>query len=268
MVEAYGWDGGDAWPRRAIGAFGYALLARQASPLVVHGRALAAEIEAETGVTPAVVPLVPHNLPAEAQVDAASRTHALAALRLEQETLHVATFGLTDRRTKGIELVVGALAELRGRGIGARLHVVGEAPPGELQVVRDTAAELEVGDDVIIHGRVSPERLTLFLRAVDVGVQIRRSPRLTLSGSVADCFAFGVPTVTTDELAVELEAPSYVAAVPPTADSLVLAEAIERLLRSRRDGPSRIESERQGYVARHSVARYVSGLLQALDVDS
>src|SRR5438552_6771292 len=55
-----------------------------------------------------------------------------------------------------------------------------------------------------------PSRSTLFpyttlFRSVDLAVQLRTSAMLSLSGSLADCLAFGLPTVTTVDLAAEME---------------------------------------------------------------
>jgi FkbM family methyltransferase len=267
MVEAYGWDDPQARGARAEGS-GYGLLARQASPLLVHGHALARSIADETGVAPKVVPFVPYRAPAEARVDESSIAHARLQLGLAAGSVHAATFGFVDRRTKGHHLVLGALAWLRSWGVPIHLHVVGGAPEGELEELAKLVGELEVAHAVTFHGRVPSERLELFLRAVDVAIQIRTSERLTLSGSVTDCFAFGAPTVTTDDLALELDAPSYVATVRPRTSSLLLAEAVESIVSLRRNEPREIDGERVAYLSRRSAATYASTLLASLEIET
>jgi FkbM family methyltransferase len=266
MVEAHGWDDPETSSVRGQGS-GYGVLARVASPLVVHSHALADVIVKETGVMPVVVPFVPYRVPSEPAFDASSVARSRRALGLGDDAVHVATFGFVDRRTKGHDTIVGALAWLAGWDLPVHLHVVGDAPPGELVELSTLAGELGVSESVTFHGRVPAERLELFLRAIDVAIQIRTSGRLTLSGTAADCFAFGAPTVTTDDLAAELDAPSYVATVPPEASSLLLAEAMERLISLRREQPNTIEGERVAYLARRSVASYAGSLLDALEID-
>ena len=95
MVESYGYDRGAAWTATLLSrsgravradevgeflvnldrlpAVGYDLIARQASPLIVHGSSLAERIHRETGVRPAVVPFVPYNVPKLQTIDGAAR---------------------------------------------------------------------------------------------------------------------------------------------------------------------------------------------------
>ena len=50
-----------------------------------------------------------------------------------------------------------------------------------------------------------------------------------LSGALADCIAFGVPTVTTQDIADEMNAPRYVVTTGSATSSLLIAEAIDGL---------------------------------------
>ena len=124
MIEAYGYDRGDAWLAQLLSkhrqvqaedladllhnldelpTLGYDLIARLASPLVVHSRSLAGRIETETGVKPVALPFVPYNLPAVETVDSDIRMRARGTLNLSDKRFHVATFGFVDQRTKGAE---------------------------------------------------------------------------------------------------------------------------------------------------------------------
>lgn len=286
MVESYGYDRGDAWTAELLSSdtrtiypeqipdylldldrlpsLGYHIIAREASPLIVHGRVLADRIEAETGVTPAVVPFIPYNVPSAETIDDAACAGARAALGLLDDELHVATFGIVDRRTKGSDLIVGATAWLQRWGVPAHLHIVGDAPPNERQALERIAAELEVIPNVTFHGHVPRTVLEQFLLAVDVAVQIRTNAILSLSGSLSDCLVFGVPTVTTSDLAIELDAPSYVATTTPATSSLLLAEAVESLGQRRRQDAGAIEAERRDYLSRRSVGVYARALLEVL----
>ena len=286
MVESYGYDRGEAWTAMLLSrngrtvradevgelllnldrlpAIGYDLIARQASPMIVHGSSLAERIHRETGVRPAVVPFVPYNVPELQTIDGAARERCRQTLGLSDDVVHVATFGIVDSRTKGTDLVIGALSWLHTWGRVAHLHIVGGTPPEEGTSLASLAAELGIAPYVTLHGRVDAATMRDFLLAVDVAVQIRMSTVLSLSGALADCMAFGVPTVTTQDLADEMGAPPYVVTTGTATSSLLIAEAIDGLCERRRRNAPTIEAERREYLAPRTVDAYARGLLNAL----
>jgi len=286
MVESYLYDRGAAWTAALLSrngqavrpeeigdfllnldrlpAVGYDLIARQASPLIVHGPGLAERIFAETGIRPEIVPFVPYNVPEVETIDAAARERCRRLLGLRDDVVHVATFGIPDSRTKGTDLIVGALSWLHSWGRPAHLHVVGELPQEEGESLARLADQLEITPHMTFHGRVNGATLREFLLAVDLAVQLRMSAVLSLSGALADCVAFGVPTVTTQEVADEMGAPAYVVTTGSATSSLLIAEAIEGLCEQRRREVAAIEAERRAYLETHSVDAYARGLLAAL----
>jgi FkbM family methyltransferase len=288
MIEAYRYYRGDPWTAKLlmshgrpirhdeIGEFlvdldrlpaiGYDVIAAEASPLIVHGRALAERILVETGVEPLVIPFVPYNLPT-GSITQPARAHARDNLGLRETILHLATFGYVDRRTKAIDLVLGAASWLHNWGIDMHLHLVGDAHADEQDALASLAGELGIAGHVTFHGHVPRATMDRFLVAVDVAVQLRTSSVLSLSGALADCIAFGVPTVTTDDLVQELEAPSYICGCRSPASSLMIAESIDAL-RDRRDDVDAIESERLGYLGRRSAQSYARALLEGLGLEA
>ncbi len=98
----------------------------------------------------------------------------------------------------------------------------------------------------------------------DVAVQLRSSARLSLSGTLADCIAFGIPTVTTETIAQELDAPSYVATTPAATSSLLVAEAILSLQGRRQAEAESLDQERRDYLDRRSADSYARELLDAI----
>jgi glycosyltransferase involved in cell wall biosynthesis len=206
---------------------------------------------------------VPYNVPARALTEE-ELERSRAELGLASDVLHVATFGFVDRRTKGADIIIGAAAWLRGWAVPLELHIVGEVSPEERRLLEQLRDDLELGDLVVFHGRVSAALLNDFLLAVDVAVQLRTSTVLSLSGALADCIAFGVPTVTTQDVAGEMDAPSYVHAVNSRTSSLLVAEAIDGLRQVRRTEFEKIEDERRDYLSRRSVDAYARSLLEAL----
>jgi FkbM family methyltransferase len=290
MVEAYRHDRGDPWTAELISrpsmvvreeqlvdlvndldrlpSHAYDIIARQASPLIVHGRALAENIFHDTGVQPVVVPFVPYNVPSCEVIDDAVVARARKALGLADDLLHVGTFGIVDRRTKGIGYIVAALGWLRNWNIRTCLHIVGYSPMVEALSVHRLASDLDISDDIVLHGHVPRPRLEQLLLALDVAVQLRTSSRLSLSGGVADCIAFGVPTVTTEIVAQELDAPSYVVRCPTIVSSLLVAEAIAALRDRRRTDMAAIEADRREYLQVRSADRYAQSVLAALGLGS
>jgi FkbM family methyltransferase len=286
MVEAYRHDRGDPWTANLISrpsvavreeelvdlvndldrlpSIGYDIIARQASPLIVHGQTLADNIFQDTGIRPVVVPFVPYNVPTMEVIDDATRKHARTALALSGDVLHIGTFGIVDRRTKGIGLIAAAMRWLRDWGIRPLLHIVGYAPGTEIRAVRRLSSELGISENVVFHGHLSRAKLEEFLLAVDLAVQLRTSSRLSLSGGVADCIAFGVPTVTTENVANELEAPSYVTTCPSVTSSLLVAEAIMALADRRGKDSAAVEAERRDYLRKRSAEGYAMSILAAL----
>jgi glycosyltransferase involved in cell wall biosynthesis len=289
MVEAYRHDRGDQWtaellsrpshPVRAeelldllvdldrLPSIGYDLIAQQASPLIVHGETVADTILHDTGSRPIVIPFVPYNLPSVSPIDENVVEDAGSSLGLATDIMHIGTFGIVDRRTKGIDLIIAAAAWLQAWGVAAQLHIVGESSWLERRALRRLAGELELDRELLFHGHVSRAQLEQFLLGVDVAVQLRTSSRLSLSGTLADCIAFGIPTVTSANSAAELEAPSYVVTTPPRTSSLLTAEAILSLRDRRRSDMAVIERERQAYLARRSPYGYARGLLSALGLE-
>jgi glycosyltransferase involved in cell wall biosynthesis len=290
MVESYDYDRGAAWTAQLIStpgqtvrpdqlpelihdldrlpAVGYDMIARQASPLIVHGRALADAIFDETGVRPVVVPFVPYNVPSRDVIDDAARRQAREALGMTDDVLHVATFGVVDRRTKGNGLIVAAVPWLLSWGIPTRLHIVGDSPAVESRTLRRLADDLDIRGDIVMHGHVPRRTLEQFLIGIDVAVQLRTSARLSLSGGVLDCFAFGVPTVTTENVADELDAPSYVMTTPAVTSSLLVAEAVAGLRDRRWSTTVEIDVERRDYLRARSVEGYAQAVLAALELGS
>jgi FkbM family methyltransferase len=286
MVEAYRHDRGDAWtaellsmPSRTVypeelldlladldrlPSLGYDIIARQASPLIVHGRTLADSIFHETATSPVVVPFVPYNIPRVTVIDDEARARARQALGLAADVLQIGTFGIVDRRTKGLDLIVAAIAWLRSWDIRAELHIVGQAPLVERHALRRLARSLGIDGEIVLHGHAPRAVLEDFLLGVDVAVQLRSSARLSLSGTLADCIAFGVPTVTTEIIAEELDAPPFVATCPTITSSLLIAEAILSLRDLRRKDTAAIDSERRNYLSRRSADGYARALLAAL----
>jgi len=243
---------------------GYAEIARDAQPLVLHSKSAVGRIAAETGVEARWLPMVPYRLPEQATLTRSDRQNARHRLGIENGTFAIGIHGGVDIRTKHADTIVEALGWLRTWGVDARVYFVGGCP--EQHVLEGWAARAKVLDRVHFVGRVSEEVYRDYLLGVDVGLQVRTSRVLTMSGAVLDCFAFGVPVVASESILSEVEAPVYAHAVPDVLSPLLLAES---LLGARDAGvtPTQIERERAEYVAVNSPEFYARRLLALLEIE-
>jgi FkbM family methyltransferase len=288
MVEAYCTDRGLRWTAGLLGssgapvdaseiehfvsdldalpACGYAQLAATASPLVVHSASLRTRVHAETGVEPVCVPFVPYNRP-PGPLDAGRHALARGELGIADDVVALATFGAVDRRTKCTDLAVSCTSWLRDWGRKVHLYVVGALTSTEDAGLAELVRELDLGDIVTFTGHVPRSTLENYLCAVDAAVQLRSSRILTLSGSLADCIAYGVPTVTTSELFIEHDAPpAFVGEVRSPTSGLLAAEAVEGLLDVRRTTFAEVERSRLAYLEKRSGDGYARALLGALEL--
>lgn len=91
-------------------------------------------------------------------------------------------------RNKGIDLMLRALAQLRARGVAARLTVAGEGP--EQPALQSLATDLGLGDVVALTGWVDP---AAYLPTLDLFVLPSRVEPFGLV--VAEAMAAGVPVI-------------------------------------------------------------------------
>jgi glycosyltransferase involved in cell wall biosynthesis len=282
MFEVYRPDRGNDWVAQLVGATGgggdvadflqnldalpaYRYLATASHPLIVHSSVLAERILGETGRRPALVPFVPYNMPLH-PIDVAAHQRAREGLGLEDDVLELATFGIADRRTKRTDVAIVCASWLRDWGRRVRLHVVGHVPPPEKVHLDRLVRELDLNDLVRFTDHVSREVLNDYLTGVDAAIQLRSSRLLSLSGSLADCIAYGVPTIASSAVAAEHSAPDYVHPIGSPTSGLLVAEAAERLGDTRKSRLTELNDARTAYLAERSGERYARGLLQALEL--
>ncbi len=244
---------------------GFWEIARRARMLVMHAPSAAARIASETGVTPRLLPFANQRAP---QGDVTEEVRAAARTRLGFDdgalagTIHLATFGYVDLRTKMTDAVVEAAAWLSQWGHRVSLHVVGAAPSDVAAGLRDRAREAGIANFAIT-GFVSDEQFRDYLLAVDVGIQLRISPLLGVSGPLSDLAAYGTPSLASHGLAVDVDTPAYVERLPDEVSPVMVAEAVERLVANPMPLQAR-EQLRQEYLDAKSPRRYAEALLGLL----
>ena len=246
---------------------GFWEVANRARGLFVHTPGSAPRIEIETGCDVKVLPFANYRAPAHDVISDADRAAARSALRLDAYppgTIHLGSFGYVDIRTKMNDIVVEAAAWLTQWGYSVGLHFVGAASPAqgaELQARAEAAALAGFQ----ITGFTSEETFRNWLLAVDLGVQLRISPLLGVSGPLSDLAAYGTPAVASRGLCVDVDPPAFVRPLPDAVSPVLVAEAIEEAIRAPM-APQEREAHRRSYLDEKSPDRYALALLGHLQV--
>jgi len=237
-------------------------VARRARRLIVHTPTAADRIAAETGVPVSVLPFAHYRLPGPGDVTEAQRRDARRRLAMADGTLHLGSFGYIDMRSKMADVVLEAAGWLRAWGHRVHLHLVGSAPGPIDQALRERAAASDVA--LTITGFADEATYRDYLLAVDLGIQLRISPVLGVSGPLSDLAAFGTPAIASRGLADDIGAPSSVTRLPDAVSPVIVAEAVEARLARGSGAVGEAEDERREYLDRHSPARYAAELLALL----
>jgi len=239
---------------------GFWEIAQQAAALVLHSPSAAPRIEAETGVQPHVLPFATQRYPWTDEVTDAMRQAAKQRLGFADDTIHLTTFGFADIRTKMMDLVVESANWLTQWGHRVHLHIAGASRPDVAAIL---AARAEEGGlaGFEITGHLEDEAFRDHLLATDVGVQLRVSPLLGVSGPLSDLAAFGPTSVASVGLCVDVDTPAYVHRLPDAVSPVMVAEAVEQALANPMPHAER-EQERHAYLDRKSPRRYAEMLLE------
>ncbi len=237
-------------------------VARRSQGLVLHAQSAAQRLAIETGVTPFLLPFANQRVPASSVITADMRSEAHSRLGFDSTCIHLASFGYVDTRTKMSDQIIQAAGWLSQWGHKVSLHLVGSASESVIESLNLAALSAGV-HGFCVTGFVSEEEFRDYLLAVDLGVQLRISPQLGVSGPLSDLAAFGTRAVASSGLAIDVDAPGYIHRLPENVSALLVAEAIETVLESDFDSSS-IESERIAYLAGKQPELYAEKLLDYL----
>ena len=172
--------------------------------------------------------------------------------------------------TKAPDECIWALDVLRGWGIPASLHFVGDVHlVGDRGAsLRALAARLGLEEHVRFLGSfVSEQVYRDYLVGADLALQLRTYGFGALSGAVLDCAAVGLPTVTNAALGAAVEVPdAYVSTVPDALSPLQVAEALAALLDAGL-AARRPEEARVAFCEARTMPSYARGLCGVLGLD-
>lgn len=242
-------------------------VARRARMLIAHTPTAAPRLEAETGRPVRLLPFANQRVPHVDQLTADLRAQARKRLGFDTSrfdgSVNLASFGFLDARTKMTDVVLEAAAWLTQWGHRVSLHLVGQASDPLQASLMKRAAEAGIAN-VEITGYVSDETFRDYLMAIDLGVQLRISPLLGVSGPLSDMSAFGTPAIASRGLAIDVDAPAFIDRLPDDVSPVLVAEAIEARLASPMP-EAEVEELRRDYLARKSPASYAEQLLTLLN---
>lgn len=239
-------------------------LADIAEPLCLHSKITIEIVRKRFHVDPAFLPVGLYRPWQKEQLTYQERIAARLRLGISDDEVAVMSFGFVNR-SKCPEDGIWALYLLRAWNIPAKLYIVGDVDAGAPQLF-----ELCQALDIIEHVKfarayISETSYRDFLLAADAGLQIRSHLLGGTSGALLDCISVGLPTVSNEDLAAAMEAPSYVQRVPDRHSPVLIAEALVRAIHLASDR-SKFEEERQAYSKAHDFANYARVLCDALSL--
>jgi len=240
-------------------------IGRRAKQLIVHSPSAMPRIAREIGRDVEVLPFANYRKPDLSLISDADRRDARVRLglnRFPDETIHLATFGYVDIRTKMVDVVVESAAWLAQWGYPVTLQIVGSASEVEATALYEQAA-----DSSLIHfditGFQSEERYRDWLLGITAGIQLRISPLLGVSGPLSDLAAYGTPAVASGGLCADVNPPAFVHRLPDAVSPVQVAEALGELIQ-RPMTSTDVEVARRNYLSDMDPHNYAEQLFEIL----
>ena len=245
---------------------GFWEIARRARLLLTHSPCASPTISAQTGRPVEVLPFANYRRPSVERLTEPMRAQARRNLGIwDDSVIHIASFGYIDTRTKLTDTVVEAAAWLQQWGRKVHLHLVGSASE-PIQAELTERAERARLTGFTITGYAPESTFRYYLLGVDLGIQLRVSPLLGVSGPLSDMAAYGTPAIASSGLAIDVDTPAFIDRLPDDVSPVMVAEAIETALAHPRSLEER-EAMRRQYLEEKAPQRYAEqllGLLQGL----
>jgi glycosyltransferase involved in cell wall biosynthesis len=262
LQELYGhrisnWDLRRAWDPRVylgMGIFMTREIQEHAESLIVHSRHQQDILRLESPATAPPTHVVPHGIPAAPPARNGGA---------REDGPVIATFGLVSSQAKRMPLLLAGFALARSRLPGARLDVVGELGPGELESLSSRIADLGLGDSVRLLGRATKDEYWDALHRTDLAVQLRSGFNAGASGAVSDCIAARAPVVVS-AIGWLTELPeNVVLPVPEECSAETLADQIVAAVENQ-DLRKEIRAAQERYASETSFARVAERYAEVL----
>ncbi len=237
-------------------------VARNAQTFVNHSPAARDRIALETGIDPVVLTFPNYRTPEFAEITSQLRQDAKARVGFNPDRIHLTSLGFIDIRTKMPDLVIESAAWLQQWGHPVSLHLAGAGSEVEVAQLREQALRAGLVDFEIT-GFLSDSQFRDYLLATDIGIQLRISSLLGVSGPLADLAGFGVASVASSGLVQDIDAPAFIAAVPEYVSPVMIARSVEQILTNAVPDSER-EALRLEYLQSHSPSKYAREFLVVL----
>lgn len=251
---------------RLIQNHAYWEVARQAERVLLHNPTAVDRLERETGIRPVVLPFANYRTPDPQELTAEFREAARRRLGFDQHpdnTLHLASFGFVDMRTKMADVVLESAIWLSDWGHTVSLSLVGEAEPHVQQQLEQRAQDAGLFD-FRITGYADEDQYRDYLAAIDLGLQLRISPYLGVAGALSDLAARGRVALGSRGVCQDVGTPAFIDRLPDAVSSITVAQAIECRW-SHMPDPNDVEHMRIAYLEQTSAKRYAELFLAHLD---
>ncbi|WP_146208712.1 glycosyltransferase [Azospirillum sp. TSO22-1] len=233
-----------------------------ARPLIVSSRDLHRRLR-ERGEDVRWIPACPTRRFADADLGPEARAAARRRLGLPEDRLQLAAFGAVAE-SRGSDGAIWTLRSLLAWGVPADLTFVG--PPGAVgPALRRLVARLGLEERCrFMDGWADDAVYDDWLRAADVALQLRTYGEGVVSGSLLDCIAAGLPTITTEAQARAADAPGFCARLGDRLSPVLAAEAVLALVEGGRHRAPRASPDRDAYLERHGAEACGAALFEAL----
>jgi len=241
-------------------------VANRSELLVLHSPSAAPLISEQTGRPTQVLPFANYRAPEYPTITDAMRQDARKRLGLDrypEGTIHLATFGYIDVRTKMTDVVVETAAWLQQWGHPISMDLVGSASPQVQAEIEEHAASSGI-DNLTITGYQTEEQYRDWLLAVDLGVQLRISPMLGVSGPLSDMAAYGTPAIASSGLCIDVDTPDFIHRLPDVVSPVIVAEAVEAALATPMSADER-ERSRLAYLEAKAPSVYAERLMAVIE---
>ena len=250
---------------RLLQNMGFWEVARKAKQIILHTPMAVPLITEQVGYQPNVLPFANYRAPRPEWLSQIAKEQAKENLCFNLHpagTIHLASFGFVDNRTKMADVLLEAAAWLTQWGHRVALYFVGSAQPEVAAELTSRATAVNLVD-FRITGYTAEEEYRDYLRAIDLGIQLRISPYLGVAGPLSDLAAFGTPAMGSRGVCIDVDTPEFVDQLPDDVSSVMVAQAIEYRINNRHN-PAMIETQRRDYLERKSPKRYAHELLEML----
>ncbi|MDQ2867462.1 MAG: glycosyltransferase [Verrucomicrobiota bacterium] len=170
--------------------------------------------------------VIPHLRAAPKTLD---RISARQRLGVKDDELVICSFGFLGRPKCNHRLVDSWTLSRAGRDPKCRLVMVGLGSEEDVQTFTEILVNAGTGDRFQVTGFVEQSLYRDYLSAADIAVQLRAESRGENSGTILDCLAHGIPTITNAHASMAELPQGTTLMLPDTFSDRQLTDAIDDL---------------------------------------